>query len=256
MNDTAISKDRSGIQVIARAVELLRALRQSERALSLGDLAQQTNLPRSTVQRITGALLEEGLVSQDPSKRGLRLGPELARLGEAARIDIVRLCRPILESITEQTGETTDLAIYRDGSMVFVDQVAGRHRLRTVSAIGDQFPLTSTANGRAVLARMADADALQLAKAEFAADRRPFEPEAFAKLLQDIRDTHLAYDREEHTAGICAVGFAFEDALGMTYAISVPAPAARFSSALADIEETLHKARQQLLTQTAATGLK
>ncbi len=38
--------------------------------------------------------------------------------------------------------------------MIFLDQVPGSHRLRTVSPVGEVFPLTPTANGRAVLATM------------------------------------------------------------------------------------------------------
>jgi DNA-binding IclR family transcriptional regulator len=50
-------------------------------------------------------------------------------------------------------------------------------------------------------------------------------------LLADLRvarHSGIAFDREEHTAGICAAGVAFHDPLGNAVALSVPVPSQRF----------------------------
>ena len=147
-------KERSGIQVIARAAAILRVLKDERSGLSLGQIATRADLPRSTVQRITGALAAERFIIQDPRGGGIRLGPELGAFAEAANFSIVERCRAILNDVTRDTGETTDLAVLRNGGMIFLDQVPGLHRLRTVSSVGDVFPLTTTANGLACLAIM------------------------------------------------------------------------------------------------------
>jgi DNA-binding IclR family transcriptional regulator len=51
-------------------------------------------------------------------------------------------------------------------------------------------------------------------------------------LRREIEQCHrsrLAYDREEHTEGISAVGTAFLDPLGRALAVSIPVPTARFA---------------------------
>ena len=121
-------KDRSGIQVIARAAEILRALKEARSGLSLGQIATRVDLPRSTVQRIIGALVTERFVIQDPKGGGIRLGPELGAFAEAANFNVVERCRAILTEVTQETGETTDLAVLRNGAMIFLDQVPGLHR--------------------------------------------------------------------------------------------------------------------------------
>lgn len=239
-------RDRSGIQVISRAAAILRVLKNDGKGLSLGQIAQRVGLPRSTVQRITSALLDEGLLAHDIGNGGLRLGPELAALGEAAKLDTVKRCRTILMDITRDTGETTDLAVQRGSSMVFLDQVAGIHRLRTVSSVGDVFPLTTTANGRASLALMRDEEAWALAEREAQTQDQTLKKEDFFTMLNQVRTSGLAYDLEEHTSGIAAIGFAFEDAAGTRHAISVPVPASRFSAAKATIEGALHTARKNV----------
>ncbi|WP_205963812.1 IclR family transcriptional regulator [Pseudoruegeria sp. SK021] len=238
--------DRSGIQVIARAAAILRVLKDHRSGLSLGQIAAAVSLPRSTVQRITGALATEGLIISDPSGGGLRLGPELGSLAEAANYSIVERCRLLLTEITNQTGETTDLAVVRGEGMVFLDQVPGLHRLRTVSSVGDVFPLTSTANGRACLAMMPESDALQLATQEWRRSGQHGDLADLRALLAIIRQTGLAYDTDEHSQGISAIGFAFQDWSGSYYAISVPVPSTRFPEVREDVKGALLRARKNV----------
>ncbi|MEL6641242.1 MAG: helix-turn-helix domain-containing protein [Pseudomonadota bacterium] len=143
-----VGNGRSGIQVISRAASVLRSLKEHPEGLSLGQIAADVDLPRSTVQRIVGALQAERLLISNISGGGVRLGPELGALAEAARFNTAEQCRPLLAELTQATGETSDLSVLRGDKMIFVDQVSGTHRLRTVSSIGEVFPLTTTANGQ------------------------------------------------------------------------------------------------------------
>lgn len=239
-------KDRTGIQVIARAAAILRVLKEERSGLSLGQIARRVDLPRSTVQRITGALSAERFIIQDPSGGGIRLGPELGAFAEAANFNIVERCRAILNEVTQKTGETTDLAVLRNGGMIFLDQVPGLHRLRTVSSVGEVFPLTTTANGRACLALMPEEEARQLIEQDRAGGMTEGELRALLARLDDIRATGLAHDMDEHTAGISAVGFAFRDLSGNYHAISVPVPTTRFADMRPRLEAALREARDKV----------
>ena len=246
MLDQNDKKDRSGIQVIARAAAILRVLKEERSGLSLGQIARRVDLPRSTVQRITGALSTERFIIQDPNGGGIRLGPELGAFAEAANFNIVERCRAILNDITQKTGETTDLAVLRNGGMIFLDQVPGLHRLRTVSSVGEVFPLTTTANGLACLALMTEEEAQPLIDQETAGKLSKGELEALQTKLDNIRATGLAYDINEHTAGISAVGFAFRDLSGNYHAISVPVPTLRFADIKPLLEATLREAHDKV----------
>ncbi|WP_341367890.1 IclR family transcriptional regulator [Yoonia sp. BS5-3] len=236
MKDDDPEASKKGIQVISRAAAVLRSLKEHPDGRSLGQIASDIALPRSTVQRIVGALQDERLIIANTSGSGVRLGPELGALAQAARFNTAELCRPLLMRLTEITGETSDLSVLRDAAMIFVDQVPGTHRLRTVSSVGEVFPILTTANGRSCLAAMPRQTALSLAASEAGAS---FDADAFSKILDDVQATGLAYDRNEHSDGISAVGFAFTDAAGDLYAISVPVPTTRFASKLSAIEKAL-----------------
>jgi len=232
-------KGRNGIQVIERAARILRTLKDDQSGMSLGQIAEAADLPRSTVQRIVGALQKERLVISGANGGKLRLGPELSALAEAARYNIVECCRLHLTELSQATGETADLSVMRGPAMIFLDQVPGTHRLRTVSSVGDAFPLTTTANGLACLARLDDDTARELALEEW--NRQGIERDlpAFMKTLAEIRKTGLAYDLDEHTRGISAIGFAFRDWSGDLHSISVPVPSTRFAQVRPQVEATL-----------------
>lgn len=228
MADNKDKSERSGIQVIARAASILRALRETQTGMSLGQIAERVGLPRSTVQRIVAALQEEQLVISDSNGGGLRLGPELHALAEAAQYNIVEHCRLLLTELTQKTGETSDLSVLRGAGMIFLDQVPGTHRLRTVSSVGEVFPLTSSANGRACLAQLPTEEATKLILNEWDRNGIDGDLDALLEELATIRQTGLAYDLNSHTPGISAIGLAFRDWSGDLHAISVPVPSTRY----------------------------
>ncbi len=219
---------RNGIQVIARAAAILSTLKDAPGGMSLGQIAERVELPRSTVQRIVQALQKERLLITTGSAGGVRLGPELHALAGAARYNIVDQLRPFLQELVEETGETVDLSVLRGGRMIFLDQVQGTHRLRAVSSVGEAFPVTTTANGRACLALLSDKEAQQVAESEWNRLDQASEWNKLLKALTKARASGLAEDRGEHTDGISALGFAFTDTVGDLHAISIPIPTPRF----------------------------
>jgi len=230
---------RSGIQVIARAAAILRVLREDTGGMSLGQIADRVNLPRSTVQRIVGALQEERLVISSGSGGSIRLGPEITALSEATRYSVVEACRQALSELSQKVDETVDLSVLRGTGMIFLDQVPGTHRLRTVSSVGEVFPLTNTANGRAVLAMMPRDKAQALARAEWTRRGTPGDWPELDGTLDDIARTGLSFDLDEHTQGISAAGVGFTDHAGELHAISVPIPTSRFAGKRALVEQAL-----------------
>lgn len=225
----------SGIQVISRAAAILRQLKHDTVGQSLGEIASETGLPRSTVQRIVNALIVEGFVASSGRNGGLTLGPELQSLAAAGRVDVVKVIRPALEALSRRTGETVDLAAYVDGQMTIVDQVQGRHRLAAVSIPGEAFPLTTTANGKAVLARLSDREVADA----FLADRATGDLPTFQSEIETVRQAGVAFDLDDHTTGISAAGVSFQSVTGEVFAVSIPAPSERFAKKRREIIEAL-----------------
>ena len=157
------------------------------------------------------------------------------------RSDFIAMARPFLERLSEELHETVDLSTVGKDHLVFIDQVIGPQRLRPVSADGETFPLYCTANGKAYLAQLSDAGVEALIGRSYES-RTPKTLTRFDALLTDLkaaRRAGVAFDREEHTLGVCAAGVAMQDPLGNAVAISVPVPTPRFQDRQTLIAERL-----------------
>ncbi len=104
--------------------------------------------------------------------------------------------------------------------------------------MGESFPLHCTANGKAFLASMPPQDLARVLAGSLVAltPRTITDPAALALELERIRADGIAYDREEHAEGICAVGTVLP---GLAVAVSVPLPAQRFYGREAELREAL-----------------
>jgi DNA-binding IclR family transcriptional regulator len=249
-------KSQNGIQVIARAAAVLRLCKEQPCGLSLGAIAEHTGLPRSTVQRIVAALADEGLLLANGDAGGVRLGPQILAWTESTRFDVIEVAHPHLKRLAEETGETVDLALFRRDHMIFVDQIAGNHRLRAISAVGEPFPLHCTANGKAALALLDDDEVRGYCLNGMTrfTDNTLVTLGGLRKDLRRIRASGIATDREEHTVGISAVGVAFRDYSGAIYAISIPMPTVRFAAHADAFGRALLQASKTVLTDIARAG--
>lgn len=247
MNIQAEHKNQ-GIQVIARAAAVLRLLGKETDGLSLGQIANRVDLPRSTVQRIVGALAVEGFISTAGGNGRIKLGPEIQSLGLALTVDPLDRLRPIIQELAADTGETVDLAVLRDGKMLFVDQIVGRQRLRTVSSIGETFPLSNTANGKAALACLSEMDATNLILNEMQTASGDRKIAALLTEIDEIRNGALAMDEDEHTDGISAIGLGIADHSGEIFALSIPVPSSRYARVKDSLIAALEETRKRLET--------
>lgn len=243
---------RKGIQVIARAASVLRALENEGDGLSLGQIAKVTDLSRSTVQRIVDALAEEHLVIGATPTSRVKLGPAILRLASNSSFDFVEFIRPYIAQLSKETGETVDVSEMQKKRTVFVDQVVGSARLNIVSPLGEAFPLHCLASGKAMLSTLADEDVMKLIghnKLERHTPATIVDPEILKKELAKVKKAGVAFDHEEHLEGVSAVGVAIQEPGGTLYAISIPVPTVRFRRTKRNLQAALLKCREEILEE-------
>lgn len=233
-----------GIQVIARAASILRALTPG--GMSLGRLALATGLPRSTVQRIVEALAAESLV--EIGGTGVRRGAGLQALARMVPADVAGRARPHLEALFAATRETVDISTSQGREVVFLDRIVSDHELRVVPVTDRASPLHAMANGKAILSGMEDGQVAGLLRRGLAA-LTPATVTGLPALLAElaeIRREGFSYDREEHAVGICAIGVPVLAPGLPTHALSVAVPAARFEASLPVLKAALLACRSAL----------
>lgn len=223
---TKIDGRDDGLQVLRRAAAALDEIATAPGLLRPADIGANLGLAKSTARRLLVALVDIGFAAVDDAGR-YHLGDRLLGLTSADGSNLAATLRPVIERVAKATGETVDLSVLRGHQMWFIDQIESGHRLRAVSAVGERFPLTDTANGKAALALLDDEQI----------------PGSLLPEIRGIRESGIAYDRDEHTSGISAAGIAGRLPGGHIVAISVPTPTERFAHREPVIVDALRAAR-------------
>lgn len=241
------SRDFSQVQVINRAAAILRALREAG-SLNLSELARTVGLARSTVFRIVSTLEAENLVTNSGPGGQIQLGTELVWLGAAVRSDLRHELRPFLEELSDRVDETVNLGVLEGDHLLFLDQVARPKRLLAVSDVGMKFPLHCTSTGKILIAHLSDEELEHIIPARL----KSFTPNTLKTRqelileLQDVRASGVAYDREEHTLGICALSVLVNGPMNSTAALSMPLPSVRFYGQEKKLTTELLKSRETI----------
>jgi len=115
-------------------------------------LATSCGLNRATAWRLLATLEDNGLVERDADTGRYVLGIGVTRLAGAVGVDgVVRRAHPVLERLSERTGETADLAVVRPSGLVYVDEVSPP-TVMAATWLGRSVPLHATSSGKAWLA--------------------------------------------------------------------------------------------------------
>jgi len=222
----------SGVQSIERAFAILRVL--SRGALGVTDIAEHTELPKSTVSRLLAALEHEGAVLQAEAGGGYSIGSTLATLGEAASptATLRSVVRPFVEELAISTGGSAGFTL-RDGDMAYwVDNVEDADEMVTVAdQTGQSFPLHVVPTGLAMLAKFSDEelDHYLAASASDSVDDALIDADGIRQRLVSVRADGVVLSLEELDPGVNAVAAAFRGPGGdWDGALYVQGPSFRF----------------------------
>jgi DNA-binding IclR family transcriptional regulator len=232
--------------MISRAASVLRALADGSGNMSLGQISKASGLPRSSVQRIVGALEAEGFVTTEVGQTGVRLGRELVRLGSAVQANLRTLIRPYLQELHSRTRDTVDLTLLMDGIPIVVDQISSTASLRVVSFVGRPLPLHATASGKCHLMNMTRKEAERLLQEPLKAftSHTITSVPTLLKFADSMVDAEFGYDREEYDDGISALALPIQTFASDNYALAVCMPSKRFAERLPDLRAALRQAQR------------
>ncbi|MDR3671782.1 MAG: IclR family transcriptional regulator [Holophaga sp.] len=233
--------------MIARAVAVLQTLEGKPAGLNMSQIARDAGLPRSTTQRLVGAWVAQRFLVVDGNGR-IHLGPALARLAVAARAETLATLHPHLEALRDQVQETVHLWAGFGPEVVLVDQVVCNQEVRVVTPIGVGLPCAYSAGGKALLAGLSDTEVRRLTEGRMVA----FTPHSLTRLdalleeLAQVRAAGIAFDYEQHSEDVAAVGVALPNAGGDPLALCIPAPLRRFLEKRERLVEAILKCRDRI----------
>jgi IclR family acetate operon transcriptional repressor len=230
--DFHVSGVAPGTQSIDRAGEMLALLLESDGPMSLRDLAEATDLPKSTASRLITALERHGLVRQAGERGKLEPGPAILRFAHRGGVErhLVELSHQSLEALSEACDETVNLSVPTPAGVDHLAQVDGRHFLGAGQWVGRRVDYHCTANGKVFLAfGAADLPPGRLARltADTVVSRAALE-----RHLETVRRDGYATAIDELEAGLSALAAPVRGPGGpVIAALSISGPSLRLTRA-------------------------
>ncbi|MBW7968283.1 IclR family transcriptional regulator [Bradyrhizobium sp. BR 10289] len=144
---------KTGVDAVARALAILRAFEPERSAMTLTEIAEATDLYKSTVLRLAATLESDGFLVRG-ADRLFRPGPELWRLGALYQrgLDLGDLVRPTLHRLVEATGETASFYIADGDERICLYRVNSPRSVRHHLDEGQRLPIDRGAAGRVLTA--------------------------------------------------------------------------------------------------------
>jgi IclR family transcriptional regulator, acetate operon repressor len=221
------------VQSLERGLNLLAIIAEAD-GLSLTSIAQRAGIAPSTAHRILNTLRAGGFVLDDDRGRYL-IGLQAFRIGSAflRNRKMVDVGRSTMRHLMETSGETVNMGIENDGSVVFVLQIETHQTIRAFHRPGARGPIHASSVGKAIMASLSDKALAQLlhhvGMPRFT-KHTIVDPDALHADLAAVRKRGWSIDDQEHSEGLRCVGAAVYNEHGEVMgAISISGPTVRIT---------------------------
>lgn len=148
-----------------RCLSIIELLADGASSMSLGEVAERLQLPKSATHRLLSTLVDCGWAEQDTDTAFYRLTMRLATLGQQFYVasGIPDVCQPLLDRLARECGDFARLSVLDGDALVWVahSQGATRGLVYQPSLASNTVPLYATATGKAWLATMDLEEALR-----------------------------------------------------------------------------------------------
>lgn len=248
------------VNAVERCLAIIEALAGESEPLDLTEIARRVGLPVSAGHRILQTLMGRGWVVQDPVSQHYALSLRLSTLAfrnlDARAVpDVVQA---VLDRLARRTREYCRLAIVEGEDLVWVARAQGAVTgLRYDPDMGQEIVLHATANGKAWLATLPEAEALRIVCARGFAARRPLgsravaDVDGFRRHLAETRARGYATAVDEAEAGTAALAVPFYGSerpdAAVAGTISIAGPLLRIApERYEDLSAELHAAAREV----------
>lgn len=229
------SENRSTHQSLGRGLRILEAVAAFSDGATLADVAQRTDLARSTTHYLMQALVNLGYLRQQSGARHYQLGLKVYRLaGQSLNTEqLASIAMPVLNELCRLTNESVAIGICRNDAVTLVATRDTDGPVRVVQSVGARRPIHCTALGKVLMAWLPATERSRfVARLQFKkltqksiVQRAPFERE-----LRRVRNAGYAIDDEEFIVGVrCIAAPVFNDAGEVTMALSTVGPKHRMT---------------------------
>jgi DNA-binding IclR family transcriptional regulator len=217
--------DSSRITVpgLERGLRLLQLFSRTRTEIKPTEIAEELEIPRSTVHRLLQTLEELGFLKRSENGAIYALGPAVLTLGfdYLGSLDVVQLSNGVLADLRDETQGSSHLSVRNGTDIIYLSRHASPAALTSNVGVGTSLPAHATVMGRVLLADLSSAELRALYKdkrLQSYNENTPTTLAALERLLNDDRQRGYVISASYFERGISSVAAPIRDYTGRAVA--------------------------------------
>lgn len=220
------------VKSAARVMDVLDILQAYQEGLTLQELSDRLNIPKSSMHELLSTMIERQYLVQTELKK-YTMGFRVIELGLASldRVNVYQIAKPHMVILADKIEETVFLAVPSDDEIVYVNKLDCSRSIRTNTTLGCRKPMHCTALGKSFLAFSPKSEVERVVHRKGLPSHTARTITDYTILLSElekIKRTGVAYDDQEIEEGLSCIAAPIFDYSGRVIAaISVAGPTER-----------------------------
>ncbi|MFC5541402.1 MAG: IclR family transcriptional regulator [Bacilli bacterium] len=142
------------VQSVKKALQILKLFKNRRQELSVTEISQLMELPKSSVHRLLKEMVEEGFLIQDRKTGKYKLGFSILALGGIVKyhIDFFDDARPLLQQFVKKFNLPIHICMMEQQKVTYLMRETGNIPMKLITRTGRQNDIHCTAEGMAILA--------------------------------------------------------------------------------------------------------
>lgn len=210
------------MQLIDRALNILTILSKEQNGLSVSEISEKIDAPKSSTHRILQALVKNRFVSQSYETKKYLIGYKLLTLTNniTKENSLSVAAKPYMKELSEKIKKTITLSILEGESLICIDYEEGPEISMFLIRTGFAMPPHATSAGKAILAYQPDYLVKEIFKhsVEKITERTHTDVDAFLIEMSEVRERGYATVDEELQMGVVGVACPIFDSSGKAVA--------------------------------------
>lgn len=186
-----------------RTIEILKLVSKKQDGITLDEICEKLDLPKTSAYDIMVTLAETGMVNvAKGQKQRYTIGLTAYRIGinYTNNLDFIGTIEPVLKVFAKDIGKTVFFGVRADHEVVYICKFEPENPIITTATVGTKNPMYCTSLGKAILAYGDESDREQVIKRikfKKMTERTITDRESLLEELDKVREKGYALDARE-----------------------------------------------------------
>lgn len=215
-----------------RVLQILLAIASEKEELTLSEISEKTNIPKSTISPILSTMVNLKFLSRkDNMKYKIGINTFIAGESYLESTSLLEMIKTNMGEIVKECNEICQLGIIQDNKVFYIAKKEPTQSIQLMSYVGKFLPIYSTALGKVLISKKSNEEIKELIGPTLdpLTEYTIKDMDSFLEEIEKVKSRGYSYDIQETSLDARCVAVPIEKDNKVIAAISVSVPTFRSS---------------------------